>query len=407
VPLAAVGRDVDALALVTTAAMLAFLVAWYAFARARLARPLPLLGIALLGLSPLYVLWTDVLGSEPAFMAAVFGTFVWLDHCRHRWTTAWTAPALAGLAVAVCFSIRREGVALLPAIAVAQALALGVRGSGRRLRERHVVANLVAPYAAFAAAVGLLQLVLPSTLVPRYEGTGVANIVRFRGTYVHAVATAFGSASATVGWCVVVLGAAGLLYAARARPPVDGPILTYAVVVTLIGGSFHVPSDRYIATVIPLLLYGMLQLPSVAVTAFGPSSQRLVAAATIAVLAIALWSAGTSVADLARHASDAGERPVDGPQARTAVEMFAAVERLTGADDVIGFSKARAMTFETDRRAVQVGGDRPPLTAPIDFDALVLFRSDPSAAAVASNDARFELLWANPDFLLFAYRPPT
>jgi hypothetical protein len=151
----------------------------------------------------------------------------------------------------------------------------------------------------------------------------------------------------------------------------------------------------------------MLQLPSVAVTAFGPSSQRLVAAATIAVLAIALWSAGTSVADLARHASDAGERPVDGPQARTAVEMFAAVERLTGADDVIGFSKARAMTFETDRRAVQVGGDRPPLTAPIDFDALVLFRSDPSAAAVASNDARFELLWANPDFLLFAYRPPT
>ncbi|MGH9132977.1 MAG: hypothetical protein ACRDZZ_03510, partial [Ilumatobacteraceae bacterium] len=274
-PVAIGGLDVDALSMVTTVAMLAFLVGWYRFTRDRLPRPLALTGMVLLGLSPLYVGWTELLGSEQAFMAAVFGSFVWLDRCKHRWMSTWNAPVVAGVLAAACFTVRREGLAFLAAIAAAQLV--DVIDMRRRPR---LLAHAAAPYAAFAIAVAAVQLILPSTLVPRYEGTGVGNIVRFHDTYLHAVAESFGSDSHGLGWIVVVLAVAGLAHRMVTAWRVDLPMVAYGVVVALIGCSFHIPSSRYVATVIPIVLYGLLQLPSAVVGVVGSRARVPVAMAT-------------------------------------------------------------------------------------------------------------------------------
>jgi len=92
-----------------------------------------------------------------------------------------------------------------------------------------------------------------------------------------------------------------------------------------------------------------------------------------------------------------------GPTHPLAIEMFAAVEALSGSDDVIAAPKARAMTFETGRLAVQVDDYRP-VPVGIRLGLVVVERGSDIAEEMVS-DERYREVWSNSRFVI--YQPVT
>ena len=104
---------------------------------------------------------------------------------------------VVGLAAAAAFTVRREGLAMIGAVGIAQLAALAAAGSravapfDRRQLGRCWRGSRV-PHATFLAAVGLLQITLPSTVVPKYDGTSVTNVWTLRGRLVRNLAQVSG-----------------------------------------------------------------------------------------------------------------------------------------------------------------------------------------------------------------------
>lgn len=396
-PVAVVGSNVDALSGVSVATALVFLGAWYFFARRRLGAGLSLLGVSILALSPVYVRWTDWLHSELPFMALTFIALCWFDRLRPGWVKGVRPGALAGLMAAMAFSVRREGMALLVAIAVGQVVDLVQRGAP--WRRGHTWLVLAAPWATFGVSVGLLQTILPSTLIPRYPGTSLLNGARFAAVYLTDFSRVFGAESARVGGLVAGVALVGMVYRLGTRWPRDLKLAAFLVVAYILGGSFFVPSGRYMATVVPLMWYFALWVPVGMWEQFPRRwARRSTALVTALVLAITL---STELPTLASYRSGATSGEVwPGPQEPDARQMFARVEALTSTDDVVGFFKARAMTLETGRLSVQVGQDRSPFEARIFLDLVVLETDSPWVGEML-HSPRYRLIWSNASFLLF------
>ena len=124
----------------------------------------------------------------------------------------------------------------------------------------------------------------------------------------------------------------------------------------------------------------------------------------VAIIGGNLWSADNRL-DFTRQFVDAGLVEY-GPTHPTAVEMFEYVGANSAPGDVVAGPKARALTFETDRRAVQVDQWRP---LPTDFDPVLVVteRNDPTEATMRSTHAdRYVEAWANSRFVVFAAIDP-
>jgi hypothetical protein len=76
---------------------------------------------------------------------------------------------------------------------------------------------------------------------------------------------------------------------------------------------------------------------------------------------------------------------------------------LTEPGDVVAAPKARAMTLETDRLAVQVDDFRP-IPGDLDVAIVVTERDADIADELLADPARFEAVWQNTRFILFRPR---
>ena len=102
--------------------------------------------------------------------------------------------------------------------------------------------------------------------------------------------------------------------------------------------------------------------------------------------------------DAATDADDAG-RIEWGPTHPAAVEMFDQVEARTDPDAIVGAPKARAMTWATERRSVQVGGSwRVPTS--IELDAIVVAVDDDLRAELVESGEWTET-WVGRRFAIF------
>jgi hypothetical protein len=181
-----VGSDVDRLAVVPVLCACVFACAWFVMARRRLGTTVAFVSTVAATMTPLLLSWTELIQSEWPFLAITFALLAYLDRAIElRILTSRSAPwwplVLLGLGAAAAFSVRREGLAMTAAIAGAQLALLTTTSPrfGRLVYDPRLVGRILVPHLSAFGGVLLLQLILPSTLVPRYSGTGIGNTVRF------------------------------------------------------------------------------------------------------------------------------------------------------------------------------------------------------------------------------------
>lgn len=420
---AVVGPDVDRLTIVPVLCSAVFAVSWYALARRRLGTVVAMIGTVAVTMTPLLLGWTELIQSEWPFLAVTAGVLVGLDRLaaqgafddldRSLWPVVW-----AGVGAAAAFSVRREGLAVVAAIAAGQLAALLARDrswwTDATTRAR-MAARLLTPHAVALAVVLVVQVVLPSTLVPRYSGTSVRNVWRFRRDHVEHLAEVSGLkrswqadpvilGSPTLGWVVVAAyltaAVAGIVLAVVLHRRRDLHLVAYAFGALLIGGSFRSPINRYVCTIAPLLVL----LGAVAVRELGRlvpwrRTGTLLAGTLLLLLATANVIQANTRIDNARLVADSGAIEW-GPTHPDAIEMFAAVEALSAPDDVVAAPKARAMTLETERLAVQVDQYRP-IPPSLDIALVVVERDGELAEELAEDGDRYREVWSNPRFVIY------
>lgn len=420
---AAWGTDIDRLAVVPVLAACAFACAWYLLARRRVGVLPAMVGVVAITITPTLVGWTELIQSEWVFLAVTAWALVVLDGAvasdrligaGTRW---WTLVAI-GLWAAAAFSVRREGLAMGAAIGTAQLAALLARRRDgvRPFVDRRLLARLAVPHAVGGIAVLLLQVTLPTTVIPQYSGTSVLNAWRLRSEHVdhlleivglkrpwEAEPTVFGNA--VLGWTAavvfLVVAVAGLVRALTRRH--DAHLAVYALAAFTIGASFRVAVNRYLATVGPILL--VLAMAVVA-GVLGRSRRRWapLVATTVAVAAIAAGNVANVHLRIDRAADAARDRAVEwGPTHPLAIAMFAEVVERSDPDDVVAGPKARALTFATGRLAVQVDDHRP-LPA-IDL-AVVVTEPGTKIQRRMLSDPRFDRVWWNSRFTIFVPLDP-
>ncbi len=349
------GLDYAKLKLIEVACLVGFLWGFHAVVRRRTSQWLAFATVAAVGSTLAYLIHTDMLVSEFPYMAAVSFTLWWLDRLRRDQPldAATRGQLIAlGLLAMSAFNVRREGIAIVAAIAVAQLFDL--RGRWRSA-DRWQVAT---PYVAFAAGVVLLQLMLPSALAPQYDGAGLHQTWRkLQGPFRTAFADQLGSADLSDAGLLLVflLVVAGLAVRLWRTPATDAPLAVFAVGSMVVVGMIPATADRYLLGVTPFAIYFAAQGIAAIPLPCGSGRRRCGHWLATAVLAVVSVAHLTDLPSAVRDAQRFNERGmvVDGPEAPYAQAAFTAIRTFTHQDDVVAFFKVRALTFYTNRRGVQ------------------------------------------------------
>jgi hypothetical protein len=423
---AVVGADVDRLAVVPVLCSMVFAASWYALAKPRLGTLPALVGVVAVTMTPLLLGWTELIQSEWPFLATTAAVLVGLDRLAERGTLTDLAaplwPLLAvGLGAAAAFSVRREGLAIVGAIATVQLV--GLTTDRAWWRERAVwptlAVRLLVPHTAALATVVIGQAVLPSTLVPRYSGTSIRNVWTFRRDHLEHLAEVSGLkrswqtapeilGSTTLGWIAVMAyvtaGVAGILLAVVCFRRRDLHLVAYATGALLIGGSFRSPINRYVCTIAPILL--LLGATAIATaTRFVPwrHTTTVVVTAVLALPAIGNIVQAETRVDQAQQA-EANGAVEWGPTHPFAIEMFETVVDLSDSAAIVAAPKARAMTLETGRLSVQVDDFRP-LPDDVRLDLVVVEHDSDIATELAADASGDEpdlrRVWQNGRFAIY------
>jgi hypothetical protein len=417
---AVLGDDLDRLTVVPVLSASVFACGWYMLAKPRVGTVSALIGVGAVTLTPLLLGWSELIQSEWPFLAVTAVVLATLDRsARSGVLTRLDAPMLPliglGIGAAAAFTVRREGLAVIAAIATAQLAALVAERGRRWWRDRDsmltMVSRLLLPHSSALLTVALLQTLLPTTLVPRYTGTSITNLWNFVDDHIDHLAEVAGLKrswetdptifdNVVLGWAAVslylLLATIGIALALTRHRRRDLHLVAYALVALAIGGSFRVAINRYVSTVAPVL---MLLAAAAVMTLFRDRLGKvLLALAFAAILAGNLANANIRI-DRATAYADAG-RIEWGPTHPDSEAMFAAVIDLTDIDDVVAAPKARAMTFATGRLAVQIDAYRR-LPEDVEPALFVTETSSTLSRFLGDRPQHFTVVWSNARFVLF------
>ena len=428
-----VGSGVDDLTIVQVVAAVVFACAWYALARPRIGALAAIVGVPAVAMTPVLLSWGDLIQSEWVFLATAGVGLAGLDTLVRRnrlvdpTARLWPLVVL-GVWAACVFEVRREGLAMVAAIGVAQLVALLAAWRAIPWHHRGALARLAGrvllPHVAAGVVTLAIKFGLPSVIVPNYEGNTIRNtwrrwdrnvdhvlqIAGFRRPQVPEP-TVFGS----TGWATAAIGVwislvvLGLVLALSVRARRDAHLAAYAAVAFVIGASAQASLDRYFATVAPVLT--LLAAAALAWLAGVPVARYARGAVVVPALVVSLALGGIVFANgrEARVRLRNTDRILDagsiewGAQHPIAQEMFAAVRELTGPDDVVASPKARSLGLLTGRPSIQADNYRP---LPVDL-AVALVVTEPTnaeagrVAAQLAADPAWQVVWSNARFVLY------
>jgi hypothetical protein len=298
-------------------------------------------------------------------------------------------------------------------------LTSGVPPRREWFRDVQLGARLLIPHLAALATVYALQWTLPSTLVPKYDGTSIRNTYRFGDRHFKNIAEVIGLkrpwdrqvvvlGSSVVGtivmWALLVLALVGVVTAVTIHRRRDLHLVAYGLVAFAIGGSFRSAINRYMTTVGPIVfLLALVGLASV--VGWRHRWVGLTAAGLVATALVAgnLANANLRI-DSATRTANAGLTEF-GPTHPSAVEMFDTVEANSDPNDIVAGPKARALTLLTDRRAIQVDQYRP---LPDDWspELVVAELNSPTDLEMQVEHAdRYTEIWSNSRFAVYRALP--
>lgn len=351
-----IGIDYERLKLIEIACFCGFLFVFHELIRRRAPRWVALGVIASMGTTVAYIVHTDHLLSEFPFLLSIALTLWWLDRCAGAGKLDLASRrhlmVLGLLAVAV-FNIRREGLAIVPAIAALQLMDL--RGRWRAVEWKQVLT----PYVTFVGGVVFFQLLLPSALAPEYSQGGLGTVwQKFTGPYRATFTDQLGLPKLEGIWfaLLLLLVVAGIVVRLWRATRQDLPWVVFALGAIVIVGSAPNPSLRYLMAITPFGLYFAAQALANIPLPF--PQQRLRNAGLVAVVALAALTVYhlpkvQDRLDLVAQRRANGTDMADGPEMPYVQKAWAALDTYTHQDDIVAFWKVRAMGLYTRRRGVQ------------------------------------------------------
>lgn len=368
------GLNYELFKMIEVLALALFVATFYVLTRRRLGTDGALILSLLIGLAPGYIGWTNTVLSDLPYLCFVGISLWWMDVCRRRSLTTETktgALIFLGLLIAFTFNIRREGIVLLFALTALN----GFLVVQQVVRARTISAfrtvpwnRMLVPYATFFGSIITFHLILPTVLWPRPAEAGLQNIPARASYFFEVLAeqiglkvpgaamSLFGSESLArrVGLVVIAMAVVGLVLRLAAAGEKDVAMAGYLLGASLVMGMSPYQEGRYLLSITPFLLYFAYQaIPTLAGLITKSSLVQRIALTLPALLFIGL--AFLSFDDLwnsIQYHRDY-DYVVNGPETDNAQQMFATVKERTLPDDVVLFFRARAMTFYTDRRAIQ------------------------------------------------------
>ena len=382
--------------------------------------------VVLIGLSVPYIAWTDTVLSEFPYLFVLALSLWWLDRCRERGQLDGAAlrPLIVlGFLVGYTYTVRREGLALLVALAAVHATSLGprvwaARRSFAEVRSSVRWSRVATPYLAAGAWVAGLQLVLPTVLYQSFPNSGLSqvkpNVIWYRDILAEQLGlkdvgypplTLLGSdglARLALG-LFVAFSVIGLVVRMIRATALDASLAGYLVGVCAIFAVTPFHEGRYLFSITPLMAYFALQGVTAVVDALihrrGARAGAAVGVAFISVFALA------NAHDLWRRTElrrELGDYVIWGPEDPNAVQMFDAVRATTDPDDVIGFFRARAMNLYSDRRSLQVTS----LDHILERTDVYVMAKNSTYSQILLTDAEadaagLQKVWENPFFVIY------
>lgn len=417
------GFDYDRLKLVEIVAFCLWLVLLHGIVRRRLGRIVAAAVVAVVATTPAFVEHTDQLLAEYPHMAAVGIVLWWHDRIRARSsliTATYRELVVLGLLVVAAFNIRRESVLLVVVIVMMQLVDVWRDAGGRRPAAptgylRNSWRALVTPAASFAIGAVVVQLLLPTELLPDNGNDPGFIDDRWReAPQIVSRQLALGE-HPYLGSAIILIALAGAVVGVRRRPVLDTPLLLLALFTAVVIGTHFRRIDRYWLQVTPWLVFFIAgAFVAVAQFAIGrwfaPSGDRSARRAAIESAVAVVPLAALVVGHLAvlpgkvaetRDANAAGVVQ-DGPAHPAVVEMITAVGEVTPPDAVMTFYRARTMTLLTDRRSIQT---RDAERIRSDSDYWVQRREwsfwQPDLDEAAVRDLGFVEVWSNGRYVIW------
>ncbi|MGB8861760.1 MAG: hypothetical protein WCC60_21070 [Ilumatobacteraceae bacterium] len=392
------GLDYARLKLVEIACLVAFLWGFLAVIRSRMQHWVAVATVVSIGTTLSYVEHTDHLLSELPYMAAVTVTLWYLDRLRRNQVldaAGRNQLVLLGVLAMCVFNFRREGLAIVAAIVVAQLFDL--RGRWRLVSWRQVFT----PVLAFAGSVLLVQFLLPSALAPEYDESGLHQTwLKLQGPFRRAFATQLGfdNLGGVALLAVFLLVVAGVLVRMWRAASRDAPLLVFAVGSMTIVGMIPANDKRYLLAITPFAVYFAAQ--ALAAVPLPRKAGHWLATAVLALLTVAHLTELPSTVRAAHEANASGQP--EGPAAEYVQDAFAAIRRYTHQDDVVSFFKVRTLTLYTDRRGVQ-SDDLEIVRQRADY-IMLLKHSNQGQPLVGEADAdamHWQAVWQDDDWVLY------
>jgi hypothetical protein len=423
------GIDYSALKLVGTLSFVIGLFFLQRIARHRTGTVGALVIMLVVGINNLYIGYTDAVLSDLTFFMFVMIGIWWLDRVTDRGRIfADSLQPLIGLGLLACvaFETRKEGVALLFGVFVAQAVrwrearALAARAA---TRWKRVAITFAAPYLAFGAGAVLFQVILPNQPYDSYQRAGGSGLHTMKFNlkwYRLPLAEAIGlkdvgahplkmlgstSLANTVFWLFIALALLGIVWRTVLRPRVDAHItgVLAGLVIVILSPPFR--EGRYLLSVLPFLLYFAWQGAD-AVQRFATAGRgRWPPVLGSAALAVLLICVGTDTWGSYKYHRDYSYIEW-GPADPSVQQAFTAVQQYTDARDVVVFFQARTMNLYTRRLSIQGNSESMMLQRGNWF----LMARDSDYMQTDLTDARaavlgFVKVWENEKFVLWRIPP--
>jgi hypothetical protein len=426
------GLDYSALKLVGTLSFVIGLFFLQRLARHRMGTVGSIVLMLVVGLNNLYIGYTDAVLSDLTFFMMLMIGIWWLDKVTHRgqlFGTALRPLIVLGLIACLAFDTRKEGVALLLGIFLAQAVRWR---EARALAEasathwKQVAITAATPYLAFAAGAITFQLILPGQPYDNFQragGSGLHNMefnlkwyrlpfaeslgLKDLGKHPLSMLGSTGLAE-IVFWLLIGLALFGVLWrcalAARLDAHMAGTLAALALVI--LSPPFR--EGRYLLSVLPFILYFVWQGVDGVQRAVAYGLRRATpwpAILASLVLAVPLMCVSTDTWSSYKYHRDISYVEW-GPEHPSVQAAFAAVMQYTDPRDVVVFFQARTMNLYTRRKSIQGNSE----SMMIQRGNWYLMAKDSDYIQVRLSDDRAAVLgfvevWENDKFVLWRIPP--
>ena len=379
-----------------------------------------------------YAGWTASVTSDFASLAVVGIALVWIERCKNRrelFGANRTPLIILGLLIGFAFSIRRETIALMFALAAVHLVEIlkAKKESNSEIPWREVLL----PYEVAAGFIIVLQLVLPASLILDSTGGGSgvlwSNIKWYGNIFAEQVGlkdigpneiALFNNVQLGRVFfnAIIIFFVIGILDSIIRRFSRDASIIMFFLGALWIIGTQPFHEGRYLFSLTPFVVFfaftGITSVVSFVLQSPISINDPTTNVRSRATIAIALIPSLLSFPLVISNAQDLKnsveyhrvyEYVIQGPETPSAQELFAAVLKCTRGYDVVLFARARAMNLYTNRKSIQAGNMDIALQR---ADWLALTKDDVDYYEPKINEANaaeygVHEVWANGEFVLY------